>query len=110
MGEGASQTYTQTVSYRVVFRPQAQAELLEARDWYEARQEGLGFEFSAAVDATIANICELPLAYPRVHNEIRRAVLQRFPYAVFFQLLEDKVVILAIIHGRRHPSTWQSRR
>jgi plasmid stabilization system protein ParE len=98
------------VSYRVVFRPQAQVELLEARDWYEARQEGLGVDFSAAVDATISNIRERPLAYPRVHNEIRRAVLQRFPYAVFFQLLEDDIVILAMIHGRRHPRTWQSRR
>lgn len=98
------------MSYRVVFRPPAQVELLEARDWYEARQEGLGVDLSAAVDATISNIRERPLAYPCVHNEIRRAVLQRFPYAVFFQLLEDDIVILAMIHGRRHPRTWQSRR
>jgi plasmid stabilization system protein ParE len=98
------------VSYRVVFRPQAQAELLEARNWYEARQDGLGVEFSAAIDATVSNIRERPLAYPRVHNEIRRAVLQRFPYAVFFQLLEEEIVILAIIHGRRHPRAWQLRR
>jgi plasmid stabilization system protein ParE len=98
------------VSYRVVFRPQSQAELLEARDWYEVRQKGLGVEFSAAVDATVSNISEQPLVYPRVHNEIRRAILQRFPYAVFFQLLENEIVILAVTHGRRHPSTWQSRR
>jgi plasmid stabilization system protein ParE len=92
------------VSYRVVFRPQAQVELLEAR------QEGLGWEFSAAVDATVSNICERPLLYPRVHNEIRRAILERFPYAVYFQLFEETIVVLAIIHGRRHPRIWQSRR
>lgn len=97
------------MSYRIVFRPQAQAELFEARDWYEARQEGLGIEFSVAVDATVANISDRPLAYPRVHNEIRRAILQRFPYAVFFELLEDEIVVLAVLHGRRHPRIWQSR-
>ena len=98
------------MSYRVVFRPQAQAELLEARDWYEARQDGLGDEFSTAVDATVSNIRERPLSYPRVHNEIRRAILPRFPYAVFFQLFEDEILVLAVIRGRRHPRTWQSRR
>jgi len=87
------------VSYRVLFRPQAQAELFEARDWYEARQDGLGVEFSAAVDATVSNISERPLTHPRVHNEIRRALLQRFPYAVFFQLLEGEIVVLAVVHG-----------
>lgn len=97
------------MTYRIVFRPQAQAELLEARDWYAARQVRLGELFSAAVELTISNILERPLAYPRVHGEMRRAILQRFPYAVYFQVLEDEIVILGVIHGRRHPRTWQSR-
>ena len=98
------------MSYRVVFRPQAQAELLEARDWYEAHQEGLGELFSAAVEVAISSISERPLTFPRVHQEIRRALLQRFPYGVFFQMLKDEIVVLGIVHGRRRPSTWQSRR
>ncbi len=98
------------MSYRVVFRPQAQAELLEARDWYEARQDGLGDEFSAAVENAVAKISDRPLTYPRVHNEIRKFLLHRFPYAVFFELREDEIVVLAVVHGRRHPRIWQSRR
>jgi len=48
------------------------------------------------------------LAFPRVHNETRRAVLSRFPYAIYFRVAEDEVVVLAI-HGRQHPSGWQTR-
>jgi plasmid stabilization system protein ParE len=93
---------------RAVFRPQAEKELLEVRQWYEARAEGLGAEFGAAVDEMIARVLRHPLGYPRVHGEIRRAVLQRFPYAIYFRLLDDEIVVLAV-HGRQHPARWQTR-
>jgi plasmid stabilization system protein ParE len=83
--------------------------LLEARAWYEERREGLGATFAAAVERAIERIRERPLAYPRVRGETRRAVLRRFPYGVYFQVLEDEIVVLAIMHGRRHPRRWQSR-
>jgi len=46
--------------------------------------------------------------FPRIHGETRRAVLRRFPYAIYFHVDGDLVVVLSI-HGRQHPSTWQSR-
>jgi plasmid stabilization system protein ParE len=94
---------------RVAFRPQAEAELLEARAWYEERRPGLGALFAASVTSTVERIVETPLAYPRVHGETRRAVLRRFPYALYFRVLTEEVVILAVIHGRRRPDRWQSR-
>ena len=94
---------------RLVLRPQAEAELLEARDWYEARRPGLGGVFCAEIDIAIEAIAERPLAYPCVHGEIRRTILLRFPYAVFYRVLQDEIVVLGVVHGRRHPRSWQSR-
>lgn len=94
---------------QVLFRPLAEAELLESRAWYEERQPGLGATFAAVVESTVEQIAEWPLAYPRVHGETRRAMLRRFPYAVYFRALPSEIVILAIIHDRRHPRRWQSR-
>ncbi len=94
---------------RVVFRPQAQEELVEARGWYEDRRSGLGAAFAAAVDSAIERVSERPSAYPRLHGEIRRALVRRFPYGLFFRVLEDEIVVLGVVHGRRHPETWQSR-
>lgn len=93
---------------RVSFRPQADAEAVEARGWYEERQQGLGEEFGAAVDDVIVRIAENPLAFPCVHGETRRATLRRFPYAIYFRILDDEIVVLAV-HGRQHPRRWQSR-
>ncbi len=92
----------------LVFRPQAEAEALEARRWYEARRAGLGEDFGADIDAAVAGIVEHPLAFPRVRGETRRAVLTRFPYALYFRITDDSVVVLAV-HGRQDPSRWHRR-
>lgn len=64
---------------RLVFRPQAEAELLDARAWYERERVGLGAIFAAAIESTVTAILQNPLAYPRVKGDIRRAVVRRFP-------------------------------
>jgi plasmid stabilization system protein ParE len=92
----------------VVFRPEAEEEVLEAFEWYENRRAGLGKEFAQAVDEIISRIIENPLAYQRAYKETRRAVLSRFPFAVYYRLAGEDLVIQAV-HGRQHPSRWQSR-
>lgn len=94
---------------RIDFRPQAEAEAVETRDWYEGRRRGLGGEFRAALEDTIDRIASNPLMYPMVHGETRRAILERFPYAVYFRLAGEEIVVLAV-HGRQSPRRWQLRR
>ena len=95
---------------RLVLRPQAEAELLDARDWYEEQHAGLGGAFVTEVDMVLARIVQAPLAYPLVQGETRRALVRRFPYAIYFHAMSDEIVVLGVIHGRRHPRRWQSRR
>jgi len=92
----------------VVFRPEAEGEVLEAREWYETRRSGLGREFAQAVDEIVSRIVEHPLAYQRAHKDTRRAVLSRFPYAVYYRIDGDDIVVQAV-HGRQHPSRWRGR-
>ena len=93
---------------RAVFRPQAEDDALEVRQWYEARREGLGAEFGLAVDEIVARVVANPLAFQRAHGETRRAVLARFPYAIYFRVVGEEIVVLAL-HGRQHPSHWRAR-
>lgn len=96
------------MALEIVFRPQAEDEILEVRQWYEARRTGPGREFGEAVDGLINRIAANPLAFPLVHNETRRAVLSRFPYAIYFRVAERAAVVLAV-HGRQHPARWKQR-
>ena len=92
----------------MVFRPQAEDDVLEVHQWYEARREGLGSEFAVAVDELLARIAANPLGFQRAHGEARRAVLTRFPYAIYFRVADEKIVVLAL-HGRQDQSHWRSR-
>jgi plasmid stabilization system protein ParE len=92
----------------VLFRPQAEDELLDVQRWYESRAAGLGSRFARAADQLIERVLANPLAFPRVHDETRRAVMSRFPYAIYFRLEAEDVIVLAV-HGRQHPSRWQTR-
>ena len=93
---------------RIRFRPQAEDEVLQAQLWYEERKPGLGTEFGTSLSDTISRIADNPLAFPVARVETRRAVLRRFPYAVYFRLLDDDVIVLAV-HGSQHPRRWQDR-
>jgi len=97
------------VTYTVVFRPQAEEEARAAQRWYEEQQPGLGARFAGAIGEAIQRIVSNPSAFPVVHDEIRRAVVRRFPFGIYFRIHAEDLVVLAVMHGRRDPRRWQSR-
>lgn len=74
--------------------------------WYEDRQPGLGTEFLRACEATFTTVARLPQAYRIVRPGVHRALLRRFPYMVFFQAFEDRIVVLGVVHVRQSPDVW----
>lgn len=93
----------------VIFRAEARAEALEAFKWYEEQREGLGAEFRTAVDGTIQRIARHPESYASGYRELRHALVRRFPYAVYFRLVNDIVIVVAVMHTKRSPSIVKAR-
>lgn len=93
----------------VVWTQEANEDLLDARAWYENIRPELGERFAVAIEATVGAIAEHPLQFPVVYRNRRRAGVRRFPYSVFFELEEHRIVVIACFHGRRNPRRWQSR-
>ena len=98
----------------VRYEPEALEELEEAAAWYERARAGVGHRFAARVDEAIDRIAEAPMSFPlllRVDAEliVRRARLDRFPYAVVFLPLVTDIRILAVAHLRRRPGYWRER-
>ena len=94
---------------QVVVRPAAAADIDEAFLWYEGRRAGLGHEFLAAAQTLIDAVAQHPLRYPIVRRTTRRALLRRFPYAFYFRIYGEVVVLVACMHGRRNPRRWEVR-
>lgn len=98
------------MSRRTVFRRAAQDDVRSTRDWYEERRPGLGSAFVQRLEACIAQIERNPEIGPIVDEDSRRAQLRRFPYVVYYELLEnDDILVLAVWHGRRDPEGWKER-
>ena len=97
------------MSYRLLIRPEAELDLEEAFLWYEERSRGLGSEFIRAVDASLSEIQRHPLAHPQLHGQVRRKLLRKFPYGIFYLLEPDLIVVIGCFHVKRDPKQWQRR-
>jgi len=81
----------------------------EAYAWYEKRQIMLGESFLTAVDDCLQRIAERPVMYAIVHGRYRRALVERFPYAIYYHVEVERVVVHAVIHTSRHSRHWRRR-
>ena len=92
-----------------VLRPSAAADVEDAWQWYEAQREGLGDEFLVVVEKTLESIAAYPESAPLVHRDVRRQLLRRFPYGLFYRIILGQVVVVACFHAKRNPRAWRSR-
>jgi toxin ParE1/3/4 len=97
------------MSLPLVLRPEAQTDLLAARDWYEQQRSGLGVAFTEAVEQMFDRIHVMPELYGLALANVRRGKLRRFPFVVFYQVLTDRMEVIAVLHGSRDPKVWQER-
>ena len=98
------------MSLKVYLRPEAETDIEEAAIWYEEQRQGLGQEFLDDVLSLCETISENPAIYPVVHRRTRRALIRRFPFGVYFRIEDKQVIVVAVIHGSRHPRRWRQRR
>ena len=99
------------MSHRLVVRPEAESDIVEAALWYEEQRSGLGFEFIAEVRATVDRVAETPTAYRLMRRkpEVRRVLLRRFPYRLFYIAQSSEVIVFAVLHARRRERAWTQR-
>ena len=97
------------MSLRLGYRAEAFADIAEAFSWYQERRPGLGWEFEAALHDTLTFLRQAPEAGPVVHRSLRRALLPRFPYAIYYSLAADVLEVRGVLHTRGSPKRWRSR-
>ena len=97
------------VTNQVLVQPAAEADIVEAALWYENHAAGLGNEFLRSVEIAIASIRRTPGACPRIRGDVRRVLLRRFPFALYFLPEPSAIRVIACLHARRDPGQWQRR-
>lgn len=91
------------------FHPEAEIEFFAAIDYYEECSEGLGLEFSQEIFAAIKRIANFPMAWSQYSANSRRCLVKRFPYGIVYRIVQDEVIIFAIMQLNREPDYWKTR-
>ena len=89
--------------------PEAEAEFIEAIEYYEKIEAGLGFDFAIEVHFTIQRVVAFPKAWPVIDGEIRRSLVRRFPFGVLYSEEKEGIFIAAVMNLHRHPEYWKDR-
>ncbi len=90
--------------------PEASQEFLDAIHWYRNRSVLLGREFQAEFDRAVTRIEDAPSRWPVGDRNTRRVQIHRFPYLIFYRIMEDTIRIIAVAHSKRRPTYWHQRR
>lgn len=97
------------MKYRVIVRPETEDDLKEAYTWYEDKRIGLGYDFLLQVDAGLNFIARNPTSHPIEYKGTRKHLVKRFPYKIIYLVENERIIVLAVIHGRRSPDLIKKR-
>jgi plasmid stabilization system protein ParE len=87
----------------------ADADIEAAFQWYQTEQPGLGLEFLDKLRTAYRSIVDNPFKYQELRSGIRRALTKRFPYAIYFTIDDQIILVIAVLHTARDPAEWQWR-
>jgi toxin ParE1/3/4 len=93
------------MTYTLRFLPEVEEDVIGGYVWYETKSPGLGEEFLRVFYACVGEIPRNPLLYPKVHGEFRRRLLRRFPYAIYFSIEGNTIIVFGAFHCARDPRT-----
>src|SRR5262245_16203267 len=97
------------MSLPLIITPEAEDDLADAKARYERQRAGLGERFVLCVEAALDHIRRFPQAATEVYPGVRRVVVRRFPYGVFYRVDPDQIAVIAVYHSKRDPRGWQAR-
>lgn len=97
------------MAYTLTVRPEAELDIDGEYTAYESKRVGLGRDFLLCVEEALDKLLRNPLIYRKFHKELRRISLRRFPYRVMYFVNAEKIIVTAVFHVRKDPTSWDNR-
>jgi plasmid stabilization system protein ParE len=97
------------MSYTLTIRKEAEFDIDEQFDYYEEKRDGLGHDFLLCIEEALDKLQRNPLVYRKIHKELRRIPIRRFPCRIFYFVQNNSVIVTAAFHARKNPASWNER-
>ena len=95
------------MTYTLHFLPEVEDDVIDGYFWYEEKAIGLGEEFLRLFYANSSEITSNPLIYRKVYRDFRRRLMRRFPYAIYFKISGNEIIVFGLFHCARNPAAIQ---
>lgn len=92
------------------FQSYANKDLSDAHDFYFEQSPELAIRFYNDFSDSLKKIVENPRMYPVISSDVRKCLLSEFPYAIFYTLTKEYIIVIAVFHHKRNPKIWKSRK
>jgi toxin ParE1/3/4 len=96
------------MSYILEFLPEVEDDVIAGYIWYETKSHGLGEDFLRIFYTAAKEIQWNPLLYPKVYQDFRRCLIRRFPYAAYYTIQNEQIIVFGVFHCARHPRAVQA--
>lgn len=93
----------------IIIRLEAESDIKDAYQWYESQRKGLGEDFLLCIEEALERIVRKPAIYSKIYKNIKRVLIHRFPFGLFFIEGEKNISVIAVLHARRDPDKWKIR-
>lgn len=97
------------MEYHLQVRKEAETDIIEAFDYYESCRQNLGHDFLLCIEESFSKIQRNPLFHKEIHRQVRRTFISRFPYGIYFIIIENTILVIGVIHARKNPESWKKR-
>src|SRR5260221_14686603 len=91
------------------FHVEAELEYTEAIHYYLAIDSRIADGFISEIEHGISAICRNPLTWRVIESDVRRYLVHRFPFGIYYTYENNAITIWAIMHLSREPDYWKSR-
>jgi len=90
--------------YKLILKPEAENDLGEAIEYYQSKRKGLGLKFLKCVQKFFDRITKNPLHYPLKSNQFREAYIQKFPYVIIYEIIDNEIVVFSVFNAHQNPT------
>lgn len=97
------------MKYKLTLRKEAEFDIEEQFEFFEEKRRGLGHDFLLCVEEALDKLQRNPLIYRKIHKELRRIPITRFPLRIFYLVQNQNIIVTALLHARKDPTSWRNR-
>lgn len=97
------------MDYALTLRKEAEFDIDEHFHFYEEKRDGLGHDFLLCIEEALDKLQRNPVIYRKIYNDLRRMPIRRFPYRALFFIQGQQIIVTAVFHARKDPTSWGSR-